>query len=338
MTKNKPICAFYGIMPDMKTYLRKKMKKYDLVVASEKPLNAEKLNPDTEILGVFVDSKIDKNVFNKLKKLKLIVTMSTGFDHIDYVEAKKRKICVCNVPTYGENTVAQHAMALMLAMSRKLFQSVKRVKEGVFDYHGLRGFDMKDKVVGVIGTGHIGIHVIDMLQGFDVKIVAFDAFPNKDLAQKHNFTYVPLNKLLSSSDIISLHVPLLDSTLHMINKENVKKLKRGVLIINTARGALIEPEAMVYGLENGIISGAGLDVLEEESNIQHHEELLMNKVNRQDIKDTLMDNIIIDHPNTIVTPHNAFNSTEALRRIIDTTIDNIDCFMKKNIKNQVNAK
>lgn len=338
MTKNKPTCAFYGIIPDMKIYLRKKMKKYNLVVASEKPLDVKKLDPNTEILGVFVDSKIDKSVFEKLKKMKLVVTMSTGYDHIDYVEAKKRKICVCNVPTYGENTVAQHAMALILAMSRKLFQSVKRVKEGVFDYHGLRGFDLKDKVIGIIGTGHIGIHLIDMLQGFGVKIIAFDAFPNKDLTQKHNFTYVPLNKLLSSSDIISLHVPLLDSTLHMINKKNVKKLKRGVLVINTARGALIEPEAMVYGLENGIISGAGLDVLEEEFNIQHHEELLMNKVNRQDIKDTLMDNIIIDHPNTIVTPHNAFNSTEALQRIIDTTIDNIDSFMKKNIKNQVNAK
>ncbi len=337
MTKNKPACYFYGVMPDMIDYLKNKLRGYKVSI-SEKVLTEASLNPATEVLGVFVDSVVDKKTIAKLPHLKLIITMSTGYDHIDCAEAKKRKICVCNVPTYGENTVAQHALALILAMSRKLFQSVKRVKEGVFDYHGLRGFDLKDKVVGIIGTGHIGIHLIDMLQGLDVKIVAFDAFPNKELAQKHNFTYVPLNKLLGSSDIISLHVPLLDSTLHMINKENVKKLKRGVLIINTARGALIEPEAMVYGLENGIISGAGLDVLEEEANIQHHEELLMNRVNRQDIKDTLMDNIIIDHPNTIVTPHNAFNSTEALQRIIDTTVENVKSYYIGKIQNEVAKK
>lgn len=325
--------AFSSIMPDLKDYIRNNIKGHSLEI-SDKPLDLSKTKKDTEILGIFVDSKIDKSVFEALPKLKMITTFSTGFDHIDLKEAKKRKIVVCNVPTYGENTVAQHAMALMLALSRKLFQSVKIVKEGVYDYHGLCGFDLKGKTIGIIGTGHIGIHLIDMLAGFEANIIAYDAFAKPELTKTHKFKYVSLNKLYNDSDIISLHVPLFPDTYHMINKSAVKKMKDGVYIINTARGGLNDPEALVWGLENGKIAGIGLDVLEEETYFQNPQKVLGLK-NGDELRRTLMENVLIDHPNTIVTPHNAFNSTEALKRIIDTSLDNIKAFLAGKVQNSV---
>ncbi|PLX26751.1 hydroxyacid dehydrogenase [Candidatus Parcubacteria bacterium] len=331
--KNKPLATFSSIVPDLKDYLRGKMRGYKSTI-NEAPIDLKTLDPKTEILGCFVDSHVDKSVFDKLKKLKMIATFSTGYDHIDLKEAKRRGIPVCNVPTYGENTVAQHAMALMLALSRKLFQSVKRVKEGVYDYHGLRGFDLKGKTIGVIGTGHIGIHLIDMLDGFEANVVAYDAFPNKDLEKDHAFTYVSLDKLLKESDIISLHVPLFPTTYHMINDKALNKMKDGVHIINTARGGLIDPEAMVYALENGKVGGLAVDVLEEENYIAHPEKI-DKKTTPEEIRASLMENIIIDHPNTIITPHNAFNSTEALKRIFDTSVENIKAFSAGEIQNDV---
>ncbi|HYE60187.1 MAG TPA: NAD(P)-dependent oxidoreductase, partial [Candidatus Kapabacteria bacterium] len=151
-------CAFYSIPKDMKPYLRQHLKGMT-VTLSEAPLTKDNLDLDANVLGVFVDSTVTKEMIDLCPKLELILTMSTGYDHIDLVAAKKRHIPVCNVPTYGENTVAEHAMALILALSRRLFESVQRVKEGVFDYHGLRGFDIKGKTIGVIGTGRIGLHL-----------------------------------------------------------------------------------------------------------------------------------------------------------------------------------
>jgi len=305
------------------------------VKISDKPFELEKLDKKTEVLGIFVDSKVDKKVFAALPKLKLIVTFSTGFDHVNLKEAKKRKIPVCNVPTYGENTVAQHAMALLLTISKKIFTSTKRVKEGIYDYHGLRGFDLKDKTVGIVGTGHIGVYMIKMLSGFDVNITAFDVFPNKELEKKYGFKYVSLNKLLQESDVISLHVPLLPTTKHMINKKNIKKMKKGVVIINTARGGLVDPEALVWGLESGQVAGAGMDVMEEEGILHNPEILLTGKLPAIDIKEGLMEQIIIDHENTIITPHSAFNTTEAIKRIIDTNVDNIQKFTAGETQNDV---
>jgi len=337
MSNKKFVCSFYGIMPEMKEYLHTKLRG-NKVTISEEPLILEKLDKKTEVLGVFVDSVVNKKVIEYLPHLKYIVTFSTGYDHIDLTAAKKKKIPVTNVPTYGENTVAQHAMALILALSRKLFPSVKRVKEAIYDYHGLRGFDLKDKTVGVIGTGHIGIHLIEMLQGFEVKILAFDAFPNKDLAKKFNFTYTTLNKLLGSSDIVSLHAPLLPTTYHLINKRNIKLIKKGAYLINTARGGLVDPEALVWGLETEQLAGAGLDVLEDEGFIQDPEKLISSKCKECDIKVSLMNNLLIDHPNTIITPHNAFNSLEALKRIFDTAIENIKSFSQGKVTNEVGTK
>lgn len=330
-------CQFFGVFPAMMDYVRGNMSGFHLTISDKELLDTEPLDAKTEVLGVFVGSKVDGAVFAKLPHLKLVVTMSTGFDHIDLATAKKRKIPVCNVPTYGENTVAEHAMSLLLALSRKLFPSVKRVKEGSFNYEGLRGFDLKGKTAGVVGTGNIGKHVIRMLKGFDMTVIAFDAFPNKALEKELGFTYATLDELLTSSDIVTLHVPLFKETMHMINKKNIKKVKKGAYIINTARGGLIESEALVWGLETGHIAGAGLDVLEEEDSLSHPEHLVQRDYTSEQIKTALMSNILIDHPNVIITPHNAFNSMEALQRIMDTTIENVKMFAAGKVQNDVTA-
>lgn len=329
---SKPKIAFYGIWPEMAGYLKTKMKGLNPSISSDK-ISEDNLDQNTEILAVFVESPLTNKIIEQLPHLKMIATMSTGFDHIDLATAKKRNIPVCNVPTYGENTVAEHTMALILGLTRKLFPSVKRVKEGLYDFHGLRGVDLKNKTLGVVGTGHIGAHVIKMAKGFEMNIVAYDAFPNADLAEKLGFTYLTLDKLLTQSDIITLHTPLLKTTYHLIGEKNIKKIKKGAYLINTARGALIDPEALVWALQHDQIAGAGLDVLEDENLIQNHEELI--GCTECQIKTTLLNNIIIDHPNTIVTPHNAFNSTEALERIIDTTVENVKSFIDGKTINQI---
>ncbi|MCB9798727.1 hydroxyacid dehydrogenase [Candidatus Nomurabacteria bacterium] len=335
MAKKTYHCQFFlTLTPDLKKYIRGKLRGHKLTM-SDQILSLDKLDKKTEVLGVFVDSKIDKKVFAALPKLKLVLTLSTGFDHIDMREAKRRGVVVCNVPTYGSNTVAEFAIALTLAVNRKLYHCFKRVKEGQYDYHGLRGSDLQGKTIGVLGTGKIGAKFIQMVRGFETEILAFDAFPNKQLAENFGFRYVPLSMLLKKSDILSLHLPLLDSTKHIINKKAIKKMKPGVIIINTARGGLIDSEALVWGLKQNIIGGAGLDVLEGEDLLEDTLKLLNVDCSSDETRLSLMNNMLIDHPNTIVSPHNAFNTHEAVRRIIDTSIDNFKAFHLGNIQNEV---
>ena len=330
--------TFYGVWPNIQEYVRKKMRIKNVSCH----LHTENIMPsiiesETNILATFIETPVNKAILDKLPHLKMIATMSTGFDHIDTATAIARKIPVCNVPSYGENTVAEHAMGLILSLTRKLFQSVKRVKESRFSYQGLCGVDLKGKTLGVVGTGHIGARLIKMAKGFEMNVIAYDPFQNKDLAKKLDFQYVTLDKLLATSDVVSLHVPLFKETFHLINKKNIKKMKKGSYLINTARGGLIDPEALVWALENNQIAGAGLDVLEEENFLQREETILAPHVSSKEIKIDLMNKIIIDHENTIVTPHNAFNSTEALQRIADTTIENIKSYLEGKTINDITA-
>lgn len=335
MPKKSYNCQFFlTLTPDLKKYLRSKLRGHKVKISKD-VLSLEALDKKTEVLGTFVDSKIDKKVFAALPKLKLIVTLSTGFDHIDLKEAKKRGVTICNVPSYGANTVAEFTVALMLSLNRKLYTSFKRVKEGGYDYHGLRGNDLQGKTVGVIGTGKIGAKFIQMLQGFEVNIIAHDLHKNKELSEQLGFTYVPLNTLLKESDIISLHLPLLDSTHHIVDKKAIKKMKQGVQIINTSRGGLINSEALLWGINHHIVAGAALDVLEGEDLLEDTLKLLCLDCSSEDTRLSLMNNMLIDHPNTIVSPHNAFNTHEAVKRIIDTSVENFKLFIQKNIQNQI---
>lgn len=297
---------------------------------------------DAEILSVFVKSRIGKEELDRFPNLKFIATRSTGFDHIDRDETEKRGIIVSNVPVYGANTVAEQAFALLLNLSRRIYESYDRVlKEGRFSPDGLRGFDLEGKTIGIVGTGNIGSHSIKMANGFGMKVVAFDVNHNEDLAKELGFEYVSFDELLASSDFISLHAPYNKHTHHMINMENIEKIKTGAYLINTARGGLVETRALIVALEKGILAGAGLDVLEEEGHMDDDAELLVEEhPNPESLQTLLANQYLIDHPQVIITPHNAFNTKEAFERIVDTTIENIQAFEKcepvnvvKGIKN-----
>lgn len=329
--------AFFGLekweFPDVKKALRGKLyffKEFDKDYKKAK---------DCQIISIFIYDDITKEVLDSLPKLKFIVTRSTGYDHIDLNECKKRKIKVSNVPFYGENTVAEHTFALILALSRKIIQSVNRTRKGDFTLKGLRGFDLKDKTIGIVGGGHIGMHVARMANGFEMKTLVYDIHKNKRLAKKYKFKYASFDNLLKNSDIITLHVPLNKYTKHMINSKNIKKIKKGALLINTARGEIIETEAIVKALNKGIIKGAGLDVLEGECFVKEENQLLHIKFAKEcDLRTQLENHILLDRKNVIITQHNAFNSNEALQRILDTTISNIKGFLRKRLINVVKVK
>jgi len=323
-----------------KKYLQRMLKKHQLTFFAD-DIDDKKLAlvRDINVLAVFVGSLVSKSVMTALPKLQLITTMSTGFDHIDLKEVSKRKIKVTNVPFYGENTVAEHAMALLLSIAHKIHQSYERTNRGRFNFDGLTGFDLKGKTIGVIGTGHIGQHLIKMARGFDMKVIAYDKYPDKSVAKKQGFEYVPLGQLLRQADVISLHLPYMPSTHHLLNANNMKSIKKGAVLINTARGGLIDTKAMVAMLRSGRLSAVGLDVLEGEKDVKEEVEMLSKKWKAQDMRITIENHFLMHSENAIVTPHTAFNSKEAITRILDTTIENIESFAgNKKLQNQVKAK
>jgi len=299
--------------------------------------NADARDDQADVLSVFIKSHVGKDELDRFPNVKLITTRSTGFDHIDLAEAAARGITVCNVPTYGENTVAEHVFALLLALSRRVYESYDRIlKEGTFSPEGLRGFDLKGKTMGVIGTGHIGMHAIRIAKGFEMNVVAFDIHRNNELAESLGYRYLEFDEVLGTSDVISLHAPDNEHTHHMINSGNMDKIKRGAYLINTARGGLIETKALVTALEQGLLAGAGLDVLEEENYTEDDLALLtQEQPNPESLVAVLANQYLIDHPRVIVTPHNAFNTQEALERILATTADNIKAFSTGTAQNVV---
>jgi len=322
---------------DRKDYIKQHLKGHDIVFIEDRlnEKSAEKAK-DGDIVACFIYSRVDENLLKSLQNVKLITTMSTGFDHIDVNACKKRSIIACNVPAYGDNTVAEHAMALLLAISRKLVPSIERTRQGSFDLTGLRGIDLKGKTLGIIGTGRIGRNVAHFAEAFGMKVIAFDKFPNEALAKECGFTYVPIDNLFAESDVISMHLPENPETHHFINKNNVRKIKKGCILINTARGGLIETEALLIGMKEGIFTALGLDVLEEECAIKEEMELLHETFAKKcDLKTLLEEHMLMKMPNVLITPHNAFNSIEALMRILDTTIDNINAFLSGVPRNTI---
>ncbi len=302
----------------------------------EAVLTSEKSTPetvknysDTEILSCFIYSQITKDVIDLLPQLKYITTRSTGYDHIDIEHCKTKGIQVSNVPEYGSNTVAEHTFALLLNLTRKIYQSVNQSKSLNFEHDQIRGIDLEGKTIGIIGLGKIGQHVLRIANGFGMNIVVYNRSKDTELQKKNTFKYVDLDTLIQTSDIVSLHLPFNKETKHIINKENILKFKKGSYLINTARGGLIETEAILMGLDKGILEGVGLDVLEEEKELTEEIAILTSEYkNDVDLKNLLYNHILINHQKVLITPHNAFNSREALLRIAHTTIDNIKSFLE----------
>jgi len=337
--------AFFEVEPWEKEYLKKTLKGFklyffDSVIDKQ---NIKQIK-DIDILSPFIYSKVDKAVIAELPNLKLITTRSTGFDHIDLKAAHQAGIKVANVPSYGANTVAEHTFALILSLSRKIHQSYQRTSRGNFSLEGLRGFDLRNKTIGIVGTGYIGQHAIRIARGFGMNVLAYDIKRDIKLVKHLGFKYTTLDNLLKKSDIISLHAPYNKSTHHLINRKNIKLIKQGAMIINTARGGLIDTTALVDGLRSGKLAGVGLDVLEEEKYILKEEAELLSphfvSKNKKDINNYLQTivegHMLLISDKVIVTPHNAFNSQEALERILDTTIENVKtCCAKKKLVNEV---
>ena len=282
----------------------------------------------TEILSVFIYSRLSASILRRLPRLRFIATRSTGFDHIDIATCQKRHIAVSNVPSYGENTVAEHTFALILALSRNIHKAYIKTMKGDFSLEGLQGFDLKGKTLGVVGSGHIGLHVIKMAKGFGMDVLVHDIRRDPFLSEVLDFGYASLESLLRHSDIVSLHVPYTLATHHLMNRKTFTLMKRGSLLINTARGGLIDTDALVWALDEGIVSGVGLDVLEGEELVKEEHQLLSKDFPKEKLATALKNHILLHRENVVITPHIAFDSRDALQRILDTTADNITDFIK----------
>lgn len=291
---------------------------------------------DAEIVTAFVNSRLDADVLASLARLKLIATRSTGYDHIDLDYCRRRGIAVANVPSYGDVTVAEHVFALLLGVARNLVQTVEGLRAGRFDQAGLRGFDLHGKTIGVIGTGRIGRRVIDIAHGFGMAVIAHDVAPDSELSARRGFHYADLETLLRTSDVVTLHVPALATTRGLIGEAELAMMKPSATLINTARGNIVDVEALVRAVTSGRIRGAGLDVLPEEPLMRDEAEVFRAAATEPArVKALLANHVLMAAPNVLITPHVAYNTVEARRRIIDTTIDNIRGFIEGRPRNIV---
>jgi len=304
----------------------------------EKPLSADNARryADADIISTFIYSDLGAEVLGQFEYLKLIATRSTGFDHIDTECCGEQQVTVCNVPTYGDTTVAEHVFGLLLAISHKLVEAADRTRRGDFSLQGLRGFDLRGKTLGVIGTGNIGQCVIEIANGFGMEVLAYDVVQDEKAAERLGFRYVEMDELLSNSDIITLHVPANEKTHHLLSVEEFGEMKDGVVLINTARGSVVDIQALVRAFSEGKVAAAGLDVLPDEPAIREEAELLRSVYRKKyDLETLLSNHILLRLRDVVITPHSAFNTREAIERILSTTVENIAAFARSEPQNVV---
>ncbi len=302
------------------------------------PISVENLNPETEVLAVFVSSTVTRDIIERLPKLRLIACRSTGFNNVDLQAASEHDVTVVNVPTYGEATVAEYTFALLLSLTRKLPYIL--TDRDMKPSEASRGRDLSGKVLGVIGTGHIGQRVIAIAKGFDMKVIAYDPFPNLQQASNLGFTYATLEDLLASADIVTLHVPYMPATHHLINAARLQQMKEGSILVNTARGEIVDSRALVEALQDGHLGGAALDVVEGEHllNLDEETQLLRSDTLPARMLEHSVEIMALQHmPHVIITPHNAFNTIEAIQRINSTTVQNIVDYWYGNVPNVVKS-
>jgi len=340
---DKILVAFFDVKDIEKEYLYKyKPDNCEFIMFSE-PLHKNLENiinkvSNAEILSVFTSSNAPANLLKQLPNLKLVTTRSTGFNNVDLDYCKEHNIPVVNVPRYGDCTVAEFAFGLLLNVMRKISISYQNLREGIINIQGDIGHDLMGKTIGIIGTGAIGCHTVKIANGFGMKILCYDPYPKLEMTEKYNVKYVSLDELLKESDIISIHAPSTKENFHMINDDCFNKMKKGVVIINTARGEIMDTQALYKAIKNGIVAGAGLDVLECEDILTNEEQYLMKVdcIRQECLSKTLINHKLLEMPNVIITPHVAFDTVEAIYRILKTTIDNINGYTSGNVINKVN--
>jgi len=285
-------------------------------------LETARLAEGYSVINIFVNDKVDAQTAEVLKEngVGLIALRAAGFNNVDLEACSRLGISVVRVPAYSPHAVAEHALALLMSVNRKIHRAHERVRLGDFRLDGLVGMDLHGKTMGVIGTGKIGQCFIQIALGLGCKVLAFDVKQNPEVAKLGNVKYVELSELFRSSDVISLHAPLTKETKHMLGKEAFDQMKEGVIIINTSRGALIDTPALIDGLKDGKIGGAGLDVYEEE------EGFFFEDFSASVISDDVLARLLTFH-NVVVTGHQAFLTTEALENIASVTINNINEYL-----------
>ena len=290
---------------------------------SEKTIELAK---NCKAICIFVNDTVDAVILKKLQEynIKFIALRSAGFNHVDTIKAKKLDFKMARVPEYSPHSVAEHAVMLMLALNRKIIHANHRINELNFSLNGLVGFDMNSKTVGVIGTGKIGEQIVQILHGFGCKILAFDDVENESLKNRYSVSYVDLKTLLSKADIISLHIPLSKKSNHIINKNTIKLMNKGVMLINTSRGALVDTDAIIEGIKSEKIGFFGMDVYENESGLffeDHSQTILQDDVFAR----------LMSFQNVLITSHQAFLTETSLKNIAETTIQNLDCFEQNKL-------
>ncbi len=270
-----------------------------------------------DAICVFVNDKVNKQVIAVLaqKGVKVIALRCAGFNNVDLDAAKAHHIKVCRVPAYSPEAVAEHALAMILTLNRKTHKAYNRVREQNFSLHGLLGFTMKGKTVGVIGTGHIGAEFCKIMQGMGCQVIAYDVNQSPHLIQK-GVQYLPLNEVLKQSDIVSLHCPLMPQTHHLINAKTLATMKKGAMLINTSRGGLIDTPAVIEALKEQQLGYLGIDVYEQE------EKIFFRDLSENIIADDTLQ-LLMSFPNVLVTAHQAFFTKEALEQITDVTLNNV---------------
>ena len=318
--------AFFEVPKSRQSFLGESFNNEDVSFYEEK-LNESNVDlvKNTDIVSVFVDSDLNRNVIDKIPNLKFIATQSTGFNHIDCKYASTKGVKVSNVPAYGSHTVAEFTFGLILNLSRNISNANTYLRE-TLNYNYLpwmEGFNLEGKTLGIIGTGKIGKNIVKIAKGFGMNVIAYDLFPDLNFAKENDFIYKNFTEVITQADILTLHAPYTKENYHLINKENIIMMKKGVYLINTARGELVDTEALVWGLEKRIIAGAGLDVLEGGKQLQNTGNTVV------------LNHKLMKMPNVIVSPHMAFYTREAIISIMQTTVENIKGFISGNLQNLV---
>ncbi|WP_055096465.1 MULTISPECIES: 2-hydroxyacid dehydrogenase [Bacteroidales] len=332
----KPVIAFFGTKPyDEKSFnIANELYGFDIrYYKGHLNKNNLILTQGADVVCIFVNDTADKDIIDAMVEngVKLLALRNAGFNNVD-LKAAEGKLKVVRVPAYSPYAVAEYAVALMLTLNRKIHRAYWRTRDGNFSLHGLMGFDMHGKTVGIIGTGKIAKILIRILKGFGMNILANDLYPDYKFAQEMGITYTSLDELYHNADIISLHCPLTDETKYIINADSISKMKDGVMLINTGRGMLIHTNDLIEGLKNKKIGSAGLDVYEEESEYFY-----------EDKSDKIIDDDalarLLSFNNVVVTSHQAFFTHEAMQNIAETTLQNIQDFINnKELINEVKYK
>jgi len=305
---------------------------------------------DVEVVSIFINDRVDARFLESHPTLRLIATRSVGCDHIDLEACTERKVSVTHVSGYGENTVAEHTFALMLALSRRIRESTEAALAGKFTHERFRGMDLRGSTLGVVGAGRVGLHVIRIAGAFGMNVLAYDAHPNPLHTELLDFKYTSFDHLIRESHVITLHIPLNEETHHIFNRETLSRCREGVLIVNTARGRLVDSEALIEALDSGQVGGAGLDVIEEEGVFQggatallgaqiadrvrgsgvEKDRIALSAGRMKEISRYIASNALLRRPQVVFTPHNAYNSTESREFISNTTSENILNYFEQN--------